>query len=80
MAGIKGCFVAILWFVGATFVLAGVFHLGAWVIPVCLVLAIIVGIGEASDTRKKWARQRVERIRNEEAIREQVRREMRGEP
>jgi uncharacterized membrane protein len=78
MAGIRAIFVGILWFFGATFFLAGVLNWGTWVIPVVFVLAIVVGVAELSDAKKKWTRQRVRRIEQEEIIREQIRRQMRG--
>jgi hypothetical protein len=79
MAGIKGIIVGIVWFFVASFFPAGALHLGSWVIPVVLILAILVGFGEFTNTKKKWAQQRVQRIEQEEIIRERIRRQMRDE-
>jgi hypothetical protein len=62
------------------------FHGGAWVVPVALVLGVICGFGDLAQSREKAARRiaqdrenMVRRIEEEERIREQVRREMRDE-
>ena len=86
MAGIKAIFVGIVCFFIFSFIGAGVLNLGAWIIPVALILGVVAGFGDLAQSREKAVKRiqreeliREQRIEREEVIRERIRRQMRDE-